>query len=271
MYKYLTLIALCLLLRHHVFAQNVIDSSQYNPNLIRSLGFAFSGLKYPFLSPLYYSGYSFTAHSNRFRNHPKYLSQLQLHLEIGWLTNQSSESHIAPLSGQVEWSMHWYATNQKNKFRLLLGASADAGIYVFSKEDNVNNPFAYFFNLSLSPNIMAKYRFDIKNTHIELGQQLDVAALSLTSISGYSSSIPYAMIEEKTNFWEALNVVSFGKFLSYKGITSIDIIPNKAKCPSFRISYIFSSMDYDKNSESMQYANQTFLFGVIFKLSKYQY
>ncbi len=245
------------------------DTLVYRHQSVRSIGFAFPALNYSFLSPLNHSGYALSFHSTRFLEKAKSLSQFQVHSEIGLLYNDANDSYITTLAFRCGWSRHWNVTDKTYPLRLLVGASIDAGINVYLKEDNTNNPVAYFFDLSVSPSILAKYRFKSGVTGFEIGQQIDVPVGSLVSSSGYSSMLPYALTEDDANFFDAMQLVSYGSMKKCVGITTFDIIPpteKRRKWPVMRISYIFSGMNYESNGLTVKSIDHVFLFGAIFHL-----
>ncbi len=252
----------------HVKAQQT-DTLVYAHQSVRSIGFAFPALNYSLLSPLNHSGYALAFHSTRFREKPKYLSQFHLHFELGILYNNANDSYITPLSFQSGWSRHWYVTDKAQPFRLLCGTGIDAGINIYLKEDNTNNPLAYFFNLSVSPSIMAKYRFNAGSTKFELAQQIDVPVGSLISSSGYSTILPYSLTEKDANFFDAIRLVSFDSFRKCRAVSSLDIIPSldkRHKWPSLRVSYVFSGANYQNKDLTIKSIDHMILFGAIFHL-----
>ena len=268
MCRYLFIIFFAASLSYIVSAQDV-DSLDYSHRFARSIGVAFPSLNYPLLSELNYSGYALGFHSVRFREKKNFLNQIQLHSEIGVLYNRANDSYIASLDFRGDWSRHWYVTERAQAFRLLCGLGVNAGIGVYMKEGNNNNPLAYFFNLSVSPSVLAKYRFHIGNTEIDLGQQIDVPAASLVSYSGYSSSLPYALVEDEANFFDAMTLTSFKSYKKYAGISTIDIIPSREgrrKCPSLRITYICSGMNYKRNDISIKSVDHSIMIGAIFRM-----
>ncbi len=246
-----------------------VDTLTYSHQSVRSIGIAFPALNYSFLSPLNHSGYALAFHSVRFREKPKYLNQIQLHSEFGLLYNDANDSYITSLSFRGDWSRHWNVTDKRRALRLLCGFSVGAGVDVYLKEDNTNNPLAYFFNLSASPSVLGKYRFRAGKATLELGQQIDVPIGSLVSSSGYSSSVPHGLTEEDADFFDAMRLVSFAGFNKYVGITTLDIIPSAEKrhqLPALRISYIFSGVNYDNNGMTIKSIDHLFMFGAIFRL-----
>jgi len=250
-------------------AQNT-DSLFYRSHSVRSIGVGFPTVNYSLLSPLNHSGYSLNFHSTRFLEKPEYMSQFQLHFELGLLYNDANDSYITTLGFNGGWSRHWKASDPARPLRLLLGAGTDAGVNIYMKEDNTNNPLAYFFNLSVNPDIMIKYRwFNGKKTKFELGQQIYSPLGSLISSSGYSSSLPYGITEKEASFFEAMRLVSFGSFRKCTTITTLDITPaleRRQKLPVFRISYIFSGMNYNNGDFTVKSADHLLLFGAIFHL-----
>ena len=266
--KFLYITVFCILITGRVAAQNA-DTLFYRSQSVRSVGFGFPVLNYSFLSELNHSGYALSFHSTRFREKPKHLSQFQQHFELGLLYNNANDSYITKLGFSGGWSRHWHATDRARPLRLLLGVGADAGVNVYLKDDNTNNPIAYFFNLSISPNLLLRYRFNINGTKIELGQQVDVPLGSLISSSGYSSGLPYGFIEEDASFFDAMRLESFGSLKKCVTITALDITPSlerRQKMPVFRISYIFSGMNYSDGDFLIKSVDHLFLFGMIFHL-----
>jgi len=249
-------------------AQNA-DTMIYRSQSVRSVGFGIPVLNYSLLSSLNHSGYSLSFHSVRFREKPKYLTQFHQHFEIGILYNHANDSYITALDFNGGWSRCWFVTNRTSPLRLLLGAGADAGVGVYLKDDNTNNPLAHFFNLSICPEILFKYRFNVKKTRIELGQQIEIPVGSLISSSDYSSSLPSHIVEEDANFFDAMRLVSFGSLKKCATITTLDITPSierRQKWPVFRVTYIFSGMNYSNGDFTVKSADHLILFGTIFHL-----
>ncbi|MDR2037240.1 MAG: hypothetical protein LBQ60_04885 [Bacteroidales bacterium] len=245
------------------------DSSDYSHQLIRSAGVGLPRLNYPFLSPLVYSGVSLGVHTNRFRERTHALTQFHTQFEIGILYNKATDAYITSLTFRGQNSWHWYLTDKRKPLRLLLGGSVDTGVDVYLKEDNTNNPVAYFFNLSISPSLAGKYRFKIKNTGLELSQQIDVPLGSLISSSGYSSSLPGGLTEEDASFFEALKWASLGSYRKIMAMTTVDIVPSKErrkKWPVIRFTYIFSGRNYEKNAVKVESVNHIFFAGAMFRL-----
>lgn len=267
-FKYLYTSIFCVLIAGHVTAQNA-DSLVYSHHAVRSFGIVFPRLNCPLLSPLNHSGCALSFHSIRFRDKPKYLTQIQLCFEPGLLYNHVNDSYVTSLIFRGDWSSYRHVTDKKRALRFLCGLNIDAGINIYLKDDNVNNPVAYFFNLSASPSIMGKYRFNVGKSSIELGQQIDLPVGSLVSSSGYSTSVPYALTEHEADFFDAMRLVSFGSFSKYTGTTTVDITPPLAqrhKWPSLRITYIFSGMHYRIDDFSIHAVNHTIMAGGIFHL-----
>jgi hypothetical protein len=245
------------------------DTLYYRSQSVRSVGFGFPVLNYPFLSELNHSGYSFSFHSTRFRDKPDHLTQFHQHFELGILYNNANDSYITKLGFAGGWSRHWRVIDRTQPFRLFVGAGADMGVNIYLKDDNTNNPIAYFFNLSLSPGVLLKYRFNINETKIELGQQVDIPLGSLISSSSYSSGLPYAFTEEEVSFFDAMRLVSFGSLRKCATTTTLDITPlpeRRQKMPVFRISYMFAGMNYSNGDFTIKSVEHLFLFGMIFHL-----
>ena len=249
-------------------AQN-FDTLYYRSQSVRSIGVGFPVLNYPFLSELNHSGYLFSFHSTRFRENPEYLTQFHQHFELGILYNHANDSYITKLGFAGGCSRHLYATDRRQPLSLLLGIGADIGVNIYLKDDNTNNPIAYFFNLSINPSILLKYRFNINEAKIELRQQLDIPLGSLISSSSYSSGLPYVFTEEEASFFDAMRLVSFGSFKKCATITTLDITPSlerRQKMPVFRISYMFAGMNYNNDDFTIKSVDHLFLFGMIFHL-----
>jgi hypothetical protein len=251
-----------------VAAQNP-DTLIYRSQSVRSIGAGFPSVNYSLLSPLNHSGYSLSFHSTRFRERPKHLTQFQFHFELGLLYNDANDSYITSLGFNNNWARHWHVTDRNRPLRLMAGGGADMGVDIYLKEDNTNNPLAYFFNLSVSPNILVKYRFNINKTKLELGQQIDVPVGSLVSSSGYSTMLPDGLTEKDASFFDAMRFVSFGSLKRSVTITSLDITPSlerRRKWPVFRVSYVFSGMNYSNGDFSIKSVDHIILFGAIFYL-----
>jgi len=148
-----------------------------------------------------------------------------------------------------------------------LGGTTDLGIDVYMKEDNTNNPMAYFFNISLSPSFLFKYKFRINDTGFNFTQQIDTPLLSLISSSGYSSSLPYGLVEDDASFFDAMKLSSFGSLRKCVTVSTLDIKMVGSR-PVIRLSYIFSGMNYKKDDFTITSADNIFLFGLIFHLFK---
>ena len=266
--KYLYITAICMLISGRLAAQNS-DTLIYRSRSVRSVGLGFPALNYSLLSQLNHSGYSLNFHSTRFRENPSYLKQFHLHFELGLMYNHANDSYITSLGFHGNWSRHWYVSNRTNPLRLLCGVGLDSGIDIYLKEDNTNNPLAYFFNFSVSPTILAKYRFNIRKTRLELGQQMDMPFVSLISSSGYSSGLPYGLVEKDAKFFDAMRMVSFGSFKKCVATTTLDVTPTlekRQKWPVFRISYMFSGMNYHHGDFTIKSADHLIFVGVIFHL-----
>jgi len=241
----------------------------YRSQSVRSVGLGFPILNYSLLSSLNHSGYSLSFHSTRFREKPEHFSQFYQHFEIGILYNNANDSYITKLGFNGGWSRHWDAGDRSRPLRLLLGGGIDAGTGIYLKEDNTNNPLAYFFHLSAVPNILLKYRFRFKNAGIGLGQQVNIPFGSLISSSDYSSSVPPYIVEKDAKFFDAMRLVSLGSLKKCVTITTLDITPvlkQREKWPVFRITYIFSGMNYKNGDFTIKSADHLILFGTIFHL-----
>jgi len=252
----------------NVVAQNA-DTLIYRSQSVRSVGVGFPALNYPLLSSLNHSGYSIGFHSTRFREKPEHLTQFQMHSELGILYNNANDSYITTLGFNGGWSRHKHVIDRARQLRLLLGAAADAGVNVYLKDDNTNNPMAYFFNLSLSPTLLLKYRFNTGKTKTELGQQIDLPLISLVSSSEYSSTLPPGFFEEDANFFDAMRLVSLGSLKKCVTMTTLDITPSperRQKRPVIRISYMFSGVNYSKGDFTIKSVEHLFFLGLIFHL-----
>ena len=265
--KYLYIIAFCVLPAKCAIAQNS-DSLIYAAQSVRSAGCGIPALNYSLLSPLIHSGYSVNFHSTRFNEKPEHLSQFQIHSKIGFLHNNANDSYITSLGVSAGWSRRRFVSDNGRPLRVLAGAGADIGIDVCMKDDNTNNPVAYFFNISLSPGILIKYRFKINEIRFEVGQQIDMPLFSLISSSEYSASLPYGITEDEASFFDAMRFVSFGSLKKCVTVTTLDIKPSSAKYPAFRISYIFSGMNYNNEAFTIKSAENILVFGIIFHLFK---
>jgi len=252
-----------------VVAQNT-DTLYYRSQSVRSVGVGFPTINYSLISPLNHSGYSLNFHSTRFLDKPEHLTQFRMHFELGLLYNNANDSYITSLGFSGGWSRHWNVSDRTRPLRLLLGAGADAGVNLYMKEDNTNNPMAYFFYLSVNPDVLIKYRwFNSQKTKFELGQQIYFPLGSLISSSDYSASLPPGFTEEDASFFEAMRLVSFDSFRKCTTITTLDITPaleRRQKWPVFRISYIFSGMNYHNGDFTIKSADHLILFGTIFHL-----
>ena len=241
----------------------------YRSHSVRSIGFGFPVLNYSLLSSLNHSGYSLSFHSTRFREKPEHLTQFHQHFEIGILYNQANDSYITLLDFNGGWSRHWHVTDRTQPLRILIGSGVDAGISIYLKDDNTNNPLAYFFNLSINPDILFRYRFNIRKARIELSQQIDIPIGSLISSSDYSASLPPYLVEKDANFFDAMRLVSLGSLKKCATITTFDIMPpfeRRLKWPVFRITYMFTGMNYSNGDFTIKSADHLFLFGTIFHL-----
>jgi len=267
--KYLYIIAFYMSMMGHVTAQNA-DTLYYRSQSVRSVGVGFPAINYSLLSPLNHSGYSLNFHSTRFLDKPEYLNQFRMHFELGLLYNYANDSYITTLGFNGGWSRHRYTGDRTRPLRLLLGLGADAGLNIYMKEDNTNNPLAYFFNLSVSPDMLVKYRWaNSRKTRFEVGQQIFFPVASLISSSEYSSTLPYGFTEEEASFFEAMRFVTFDSFRKFVTITTLDITPSmeqRKKWPVFRISYMFTGMTYSNGDFAIKSADHVVLFGAIFHL-----
>ena len=266
--KRLYITAFCMLIISCVAAQNA-DTMIYRSQSVRSAGLGFPVLNYSLLSLLNHSGYSANFHSIRFLDQSKYFTQFHLHFEIGMLYNNANDSYITSLGFRCGWSRHRYVTERTRPLRLLLGGGVDTGVDIYMKEDNTNNPLAYFFNLSASPDVLLKYHFATRQTRFELGLQIDLPLISIVSSSDYSSGLPYGFIESEANFFDAMRVVSFGSLKKCMTITTLDVMPSlerRQKWPVFRVSYMFSGMNYSNGDFKIKSADHVILLGVIFHL-----
>ena len=266
--KYLYITAFCMMISCLAAAQNT-DTIYYRAQSVRSAGVGFPALNYSLLSQLKHSGYSFNFHSTRFREKPKYFSQLRLHFDLGLLYNNANDSYITTLGFHGGWSRHRHVSDRTRPLRLLLGAGLDSGVAIYLKEDNTNNPLAYFFNLSVSPNLLFKYRFNIRQTRFEIAQQIDVPFVSLVSSSDYSSGLAIGIIEKDANFFDAMRLTSFGSLKKCVTITTLDVTPSaqrRQKMPVFRVTYIFSGMNYRNGDFTIKSTDNMLLFGLIFHL-----
>ena len=268
LFKRLYITVFCLMIMSCVAAQNT-DTLIYRSQSVRLVGFGFPTVNYSLLSSLNYSGYSLNFHSTRFCEKPKHLTQFQIHSELGILYNNANDSYVTTLCFNGGWSRHWHVSNRTRPLHLLLGGSADTGVDVYLKEDNTNNPLAYFFNLSLSPSLLLRYKFNIEKTQFKLGQQINIPFFSLVSSSEYASILPIGIAEEDANFFDAMKIVSFGSLKKCATITTLDITPSmeqRQKWPVVRISYMFSGMNYKNGDFTIKSAGHLFLFGAIFHL-----
>ena len=251
-----------------VAAQNV-DTLIFHSHAVRSVGGGVSALNYSLLSPLKHSGYSLGFLSVRFREKPEYITQFKIHLEFGLLYNDANDSYITSLGVNSGWLRHWHVGDSELPLRLLVGAGADIGLNAYMKEDNTNNPMAYFLNLSVSPGILLKYRFTVKKARFDLGQQIEVPLGSLISSSDYSSSLPLGISEKEVNFIDAIRFVTFGSLKKCVTVTTVDITPfsqRRQRLPVFRINYTFSGMNYKNNDFTVNSAGHLIVFGAIFRL-----
>ena len=247
------------------------DTLKFKTQSVRLVGFGFPNVNYSLLSPLNYSGYSFNFDSNRFREKHEIFIQNHINTKLGLLYNDANDSYITSLGVNCGWSRHWRLNDKNRPLLILYGIGADAGIDAYMKEDNTNNPMAYFFNLSISPNILFKYRFNIKNTNLTLWQQIDLPLFSLVSSSDYASSLPSGLMEEDASFFDAMQLVSLGQLKRCLTTTCIDINSQRQqhkKMPVFRITYKFSGMNYNKSDATIKSAEHIFVFGAIFYLFK---
>ena len=252
----------------NVSAQNA-DTLIFQSKSIRSVGCGFPALRYDLLSPLNHSGYSIGFSSSRYREKPNHLTQFKTHLELGVLHNQANDSYITMLGFNGAWSKHWIISDRERPLLALAGFGTDVGLCAYMKDDNTNNPVAYFFNLSVNPGVIIKYRFKINGSIFELGQQIEMPFCSLISSSGYSSSLPYGIAEEDASFFEAMRFASFGSLKKCVTITTLDI--NSAwqqhkRFPNLRISYVFAGMNYRNNDFKIKSVNNMITFGAIFYL-----
>jgi len=226
-------------------------------------------VNYSLLSPLNHSGYAIDFLSTRFREIPEHLTQFHTQMKLGLLYNYANDSYITTLGFNSGWSRHWNSTDRTRPLRLLSGVGFDAGVNVYMKDDNTNNSMAYFFNLSISPGILVKYKFSINKTKLELGQQVDIPFVSLISSSDYSTSLPIGIAEKDANFFDAMRFASFGSLKKCVTTTTLDITRtsnNHQKLPMFRISYIFMGMNYNNADFTVKSADNILLFGAIFYL-----
>ena len=266
--KCLCITVLCTAIIGRSIAQNV-DTMIFQSQSVRLVGCGFPVLNYSLLSPLNHSGYSLCFLSSRFREKPEHLTQFQMQIKIGVLHNDANDSYVTSLGFSGGWIQHWNLTAPAGQLRLMPGVGADADLEVYMKDDNTNNPMAYFFNMSLTPSVLIRYRFSINRSVLELKQQIDIPLVSLVSSSEYSTSLPYGFMEEEASFFEAIRLVSFGSLKKCATITTLDIAyPSEQgkKWPTLRITYIFTGMNYSNGDFIIKSVNNTILFGAIFYL-----
>ena len=249
-------------------AQNT-DTLFYRSQSVRSIGFGFPALNYSLLSSLNHSGYSLCFHSTRFRDKTTHLNQFQMHSELGLLYNKANDSYITSLGFNCGWSQHRHVGDRSRPLHLLLGGAIDTGVSVYLKDDNTNNPLAYFFNLSLSPNLLLQRRYNTPKATFVIAQQIDMPLFSLVSSSDYSSTLHPGFIEDDASFFDAMRVVSLGSLVKCVAITTLDVTPSperRQKRPTFRISYMFYGMNYSNGDFTIKSVDHLFLFGTIFHL-----
>jgi len=266
--KYIHIIAFCTLIAYRVEAQNA-DTLIFQSHSVRLVGLGLPELNYSLLSPLNHSGLSFAFHSIHFREKQNYIRQFKISAETGALYNHANDSYITLLGVNCSLSKHWHVAGKESPLQFMPGAGTDLGINIFMKDDNTNNPMAYFFNLSISPGILLKYSFNIGESRFKLLQQIDIPLFSLVSSSDYSSSLPYGITEDDASFFDAIRIVSFVSLVKCTATTTFDISSSwqkRNRLPDFRIIYEFSGMNYKNNDVAIKYANNMFLVGMIFYL-----
>jgi len=189
--------------------------------------------------------------------------------QIGVLHNNANDSYITTLGFNGGWSRHWHVADRAQPLRLLSGFGVDTGASVYLKDENTNNPLAYFFNLSLSPNLLLKYCINTQKTRFELGQQIEIPFFSLISSSDYSITLPPGFFEEEASFFDAMRLVSFGSMKKFVAITTLDVTPSverREKMPVIRITYFFSGLNYNNGDLTIKSVDHLILFGAIFHL-----
>jgi len=251
-----------------VAAQNA-DTLEYRSQSVRSVGIGFPAVNYSYLSPLNHSGLSVGFQSVRFREKPEHFTQFRMHSKLGILYNNANDSYITMLGISSGFSRHRNKADRSRRFQLTFGGSGDIGVDIYMKEDNTNNPLAYFFSLSVSPSVLLQHQFKTQNAHVVFRQQIDVPLFSLISSSGYSTALPYPFVEPEASFFDAMRLASFGSLRKCVTFTTFDVTPlheRQHKWPVFRISYLFSGMRYKKDDFTVKSADHLILFGAIFYL-----
>ena len=262
--------ALCSMLLFNVTARDT-DSLIFQSQSVRSVGMGFPALNYDLLSQLNHTGYSICFASTRFRDKPAHLTLIDTHFRLGILYNAANDSYITMLGFSASLTRYLYSTDASRSLRIMLGAVAQTGIDVFMKDENINNPVAYFFNISLNPSLLTTYRFNIRGSKFEIGQQFYVPLLSIVSTSDYSSSLPYGFIENDANFFDAMRFASFGSLVKFTTATIFDVntsFQQREKLPVLRITYQFAGLNYNYNDISVKSAEHSLVFGAIFYLFK---
>ena len=266
--KILVIILFCSPYTISVFAQN-IDSLAFKAKSIRSAGIGFPALNYDLLSPLNHSGYSLGFTSSRFTEKKEHLNLFETYFRLGLLHNYANDSYITLLGYSASWTLFRYTTDPKKRLQIWLGASAEADINVYMKDDNTNNPVAYFFNISVTPALLIQYRFNIGSSKFEFRQNIGVPLFSLVSTSDFASSMPYGFAEEDASFFDTMHFASLGSLVKCVAITKLDIntaFQQRKNMPTFRISYRFTGLNYQHNDISIKSVDNMVVFGALFYL-----
>lgn len=266
--KHLYIIAFCALFSSRAAAQPT-DTLLYRSQLVRSAGAGFPALNYALLSPLNHHGYSINFYSSRLRAKAQHINQFNQQFQIGVLYNQANNSYITQLSFSGGWSRHWPVAGHTSPMSLLVGAATTAGLNIYLKDDNTNNPIAYFFNLSAGPSLMLRYRLNIQKMRVELSQQAHIPIAALISTSGYTSSLPSGLSETEASVFDAMRTASLGRLRKCVTATTLDMIPSparRAKWPVIRISYIFAGMNYRDGDITVRSVDHLLLVGTVVHL-----
>ena len=241
--------------------------AQYNYSLY---GVGVGQQKVSFLSPLFYTGYSYVSANGKVKETSNRVTQFETNINLAANSNHNNSNFYSAGFGLCYNKYYLFPLKDcPNSFPYFFagwGYWLDAAIDY--KPTNTNNPTCYNFNNMACVSVLCEKKFQ----NLRLSYQLKIPVLGIYSGSEYGSGLPYFLSEEGGNFFSAFDIGSVGMNPQMLNRFNADFkLKAKGGVRTLRVEYEISSTKLKLNNNVKHNTFHIFKVGYLFNKSGYEH
>ena len=238
--------------------------AQYNYSLY---GVGVGQQKVSFLSPLFYTGYSYVSANGKVKETSNRVTQFETNINLTSNSNHNNSNFYSAGFGLCYNKYYLFplkdCPNSFPSFFAGWGYWLDAAIDY--KPTNTNNPTCYNLNNMACVSVLCEKKFQ----NLRLSYQLTFPVLGIYSGSEYGSGVPYFLSEEGGNFFDAFDIGFVTQMLNR--FNADFKLKAKGGVRTLRVEYEISSTKLKLNNNVKHNTFHIFKVGYLFNKLGYEH